>query len=229
MIIEFFSVNNIAFEVLGYSISWLELIGTIFNLACVILVARRNMLNWPMGLIAVVLFGILFYQINLYADMLEQVYYFTTGVIGWYTWAGIKKDGTDNKVTILTMSLKERAIWVAGIFAGGILMGLIVANIHHILPAQFPEPADFPFLDSITTTGAFAAQYLMIRRKLESWYLWIILDFIAVLLYWHKDVIFISLLNAILLINACYGWWDWRRYTEPTTPEPAAEPAKVAS
>lgn len=58
----FFDVNNTAFTLLGYQISWLELVGTIFNLACVILVARRNILTWPIGIIAVVLFGALFYS-----------------------------------------------------------------------------------------------------------------------------------------------------------------------
>ena len=70
----FFSVNTIAFTIPGYSISWLELVGTIFNLVCVILAARRNIWNWPIGLIGVMLFGVLFYQINLYADVFEQVY-----------------------------------------------------------------------------------------------------------------------------------------------------------
>ena len=80
MLSDFFSVTNIAFDVLGYQISWLELSGTIFNLAAVILAARRNILTWPIGIIGVILFGFLFYQINLYADMAEQVYYFITGV-----------------------------------------------------------------------------------------------------------------------------------------------------
>ena len=53
MITAFFSVNTIAFTILGYSISWLELVGTIFNLVCVILAARRNIWNWPIGLIGV--------------------------------------------------------------------------------------------------------------------------------------------------------------------------------
>ena len=55
----FFSVNTIAFTILGYSISWLELVGTIFNLVCVILAARRNIWNWPIGLIGVMLFFVM--------------------------------------------------------------------------------------------------------------------------------------------------------------------------
>ena len=96
MITAFFSVNTIAFTILGYSISWLELVGTIFNLVCVILAARRNIWNWPIGLIGVMLFGVLFYQINLYADVFEQVYYLITGISGWYLWARV---GTNKTLT----------------------------------------------------------------------------------------------------------------------------------
>ena len=81
-LLAFFDVNNIAFTLLGYPISWLEFVGTIFNLVCVLLVARRHILNWPIGLVGVVLFGVLFYQINLYADVAEQIYYFVTGIMG---------------------------------------------------------------------------------------------------------------------------------------------------
>ena len=98
MITAFFSVNTIAFTILGYSISWLELVGTIFNLVCVILAARRNIWNWPIGLIGVMLFGVLFYQINLYADVFEQVYYLITGISGWYLWARVGTNkNTDEK------------------------------------------------------------------------------------------------------------------------------------
>ena len=82
LVYAFFSVNTIAFEILGYPISWLELVGTIFNFVCVVLAARRNIWNWPVGLVGVVLFGILFCQINLYADVFEQVYYLITGITG---------------------------------------------------------------------------------------------------------------------------------------------------
>ena len=214
------------FIVLGYQISWLELSGTIFNLAAVILAARRNILTWPIGIIGVILFGFLFYQINLYADMAEQVYYFITGVIGWYLWAARTNSKDDhNKVTITTMPLSHNLMWVGAILVSGIALGLVIANIHLWLPAQFPTPADFPILDSITTTTAFAAQYLMMRRKLESWYLWIILDVIAVGLYWHKHVPFVAILYAIFLINAFYGWWDWKNHQN--TPEPTAHKQKI--
>ena len=189
----FFSVNTIAFTILGYSISWLELVGTIFNLVCVILAARRNIWNWPIGLVGVVLFGVLFYQINLYADVFEQVYYLITGISGWYLWARVGTNkNTDEKVLITTNSLRSNLYWVAGIAGASLLTGWIVSNLHIWLPTLFPEPASLPLLDAASTMTAFAAQFLMMRRK---------------------GVPFVALLYAAFLINAIYGWYTWRNNT----------------
>ena len=212
----FFSVNTIAFTILGYSISWLELVGTIFNLVCVILAARRNIWNWPIGLIGVMLFGVLFYQINLYADVFEQVYYLITGISGWYLWARVGTNkNTDEKVLITTNSLRSNLYWVAGIAGASLLTGWIVSNLHIWLPTLFPEPASLPLLDAASTMTAFAAQFLMMRRKLESWYLWIIVDIVAV-----------GLLYAAFLINAIYGWYTWRNNTAARANVKEAAPEK---
>ena len=203
----FFSVENIAFTWLDYQISWLELVGTIFNLAAVILAARKNIWTWPTGIVGVTLFGFLFYQINLYADMLEQLYYLITGFTGWYLWTRV---GTRAKeIPITTLTAKQLIAWLAGIMITGLSLGAAMTQIHLWLPTFFPEPADLPYLDSVTTMTAFAAQFLMMQRKLESSYLWLVLDVIAVGLYWYKDVPFVALLYFLFLINAVYGLKNW--------------------
>ena len=208
----FFSVENIAFTLLGYDISWLELVGTIFNLACVILVARRNIWTWPVGIVGVILFGILFYQVNLYADALEQVYYLITGVIGWYMWASLKNRGeNDDKVAITTNSFRVNLIWISTIAVFSAVTAYALTRVHVWMPVIFPEPADLPALDATTTIMSFAAQFLMMRRHLESWMLWIVVDIIAIGLYWHKEVPFVALLYVIFLINAIYGFISWRK------------------
>lgn len=208
----FFSVETTAFTLLEYQISWLELVGTLFNLACVILIARRNIWTWPVGIVGVILFGVLFYQINLYADMFEQVYYLITGVVGWYMWAQVKNHNqTDTKVAITTNTLRINLVWIGAIAAMSALTTWALTNIHVWLPGLFPEPADLPAIDAATTMMSFAAQFLLMQRKLESWMLWIVVDVIAIGLYWHKDVPFVALLYAVFLVNAVYGLISWRK------------------
>ena len=211
-LIAFLDVNNTFFTFLGYPISFLEFTGTVINLLCVILVARRNILTWPLGIVGVVLFGILFYQINLYADFFEQIYYFITSVMGWYMWAAVRRRSPEDKhISVERNSIKANIAWVAGITGVSVIATWALSNIHIWLPMLFPEPASLPALDATTTVMSFAAQYLMMKRKLENWYLWILVDVIAIWLYWYKEVPFIALLYVVFLFNAIYGWWAWKR------------------
>lgn len=209
LINQFFDINNTFFTILDYPISYLEFTGTIFNLVCVILAAKRKILNWPIGLIGVVLFGVLFYQINLYADFFEQIFYFITGVWGWYMWTRPTSKDKDKGALITTNTWRQNAYWLGGITAGSVALTYALTNIHLWLPTLFPEPASLPALDATTTVMAFAAQILMMQRKLESWYLWIIIDVIAVGLYWYKAVPFVAILYFLFLINAGYTYKVW--------------------
>lgn len=216
-LLAFFDVNNIAFTLLGYPISWLEFVGTIFNLVCVLLVARRHILNWPIGLVGVVLFGVLFYQINLYADVAEQIYYFITGIMGWYMWSNAKRDkATDDKVVVTRNSLLSNLVWLGAIAGVSVVATWALSNAHIWAPVIFPEPASLPAIDATTTIMSFAAQFLMMRRKLENWYLWIAVDVVAVWLYWYKGVPFVALLYLIFLFNAMYGLIAWKRIADQT-------------
>jgi nicotinamide mononucleotide transporter len=85
-ILEFLNVNNTFFTIFNYPMSYVEFFGTILNILTVWLLVKKNIWNWPVGIVAVVLFASLFYQLNLYADLLEQGYYFITGFVGWYLW-----------------------------------------------------------------------------------------------------------------------------------------------
>jgi nicotinamide mononucleotide transporter len=205
----FLSVNTIFFTILGYPISYLEFVGTLFTLAAVLLVWRRCIINWPVSIIGTILFGILFYQIQLYADFFEQTYYFITAFWGWYSWKTYQKNKDVEKVGITVNSKKMNLVWVAIIIAGTTLLSFILANINKWLPTLFPEPASMVVLDAGTTVMSFVATILMIRRRVESWVIWVIVDIIAIGLYWFKEVPFIALLYVVFLVIASAGLVDW--------------------
>src|SRR5688500_5723605 len=83
---EFFSVENIAFNVPGYPISYVELIGTVFGLVSVYYASKANIITWPTGIINEAFLFILFFQVQLYADMFLQIYFFAVTLYGWYRW-----------------------------------------------------------------------------------------------------------------------------------------------
>lgn len=205
---DLLSVNTVFFTVLGYPMSYLEFFGTLFNLACVILVIRKNIWTWPVGIVGVVLFGILFYQIQLYSDLVEQVYYFITGFYGWVLWSRIK----NKNILGIKRSTSTETLWTIGIIVvGTAVLGYLMSNIHVWFADIFPEPASFPYVDAGTTVMSFAAQFLMAHKRLENWWLWIAVDVVAIVLYAVKGVMFVSLLYAIFLVLATNGYFVWRK------------------
>ncbi len=211
--LSFFSIDTIFFTFMGYPMSYLEFFGTILNIWCVWLVSRNKILNWPVGIVAVVLFMVLFYQIQLYSDFIEQIYFLITVFYGWWLWSkhrkGKKQIALNERVVF--SSFNGRMIAGASVIVGTILLGLFMRDIHLIFPTVFVEPASFPFLDAFTTVMSFVATILMAHHRIESWILWIAVDVIGIWLYFVKDVKFVSLLYVIFLVLATKGLLNWIR------------------
>jgi nicotinamide mononucleotide transporter len=195
--------------------SYIEFFGTILNILCVWLVARNNILTWPIGIVAVVLFAFLFYQIQLYSDFFEQIYFIITGFYGWWVWIKLREKKKQNnvnesKITRLTLLGKIKTVVI--VILGTVAMGYFMSNIHNYFPSLFPIPASFPYLDAFTTIMSFTAQLLMAHKKIENWYLWIVVDVIGIGLYYVKGVVFVAILYMIFLGIATKGYFNWRRY-----------------
>lgn len=200
------SIENIAFTILGYELSWIELIGTIAGLLCVWLASRNNILNWPLGLINVSLFFYLFFQIHMYADMGLQVYFFITGIIGWVYWS--RQKGQLRKISTFSNGQRLGLLLVLGLST--LLIYYITSNLHTWYPRTFSEPASYPFWDSVTTTLSIAGNLLLAFRVLENWMLWIVVNVISAILYYFKGVYFVSIEFVIFLgiaILGLYAWW----------------------
>ncbi len=203
-------INNVMFTVWDYPMSYVEFIGTALNIWCVYLASRAKLLNWPVGILASLLFFALFYQIQLYSDMGEQLYFILTGFYGWWMW--LKLGSRREQAPSIGRNTGEgNLIYMIVIAVGTLLLMRFMQNIHFYLPALFPEPASYPFWDAFTTVMSFVATILMARGKVECWYLWILVDVIGVWLYSTKGVRFIALEYVIFLVLATRGLFDWRR------------------
>lgn len=209
--IGFLSVDNIAFTILGYPLSYVELLGTVLYLWSVWLIVHRQVLTWPVGILSVLLYMALFYQIRLYADAMEQVYYLIVSIYGWLHWGKSPAAITGQRVIVRFSLPGEIARWIIVVGVLSILTGLLISRLHQFLPGVFPEPASFPYLDALTTVMSFVAMWLMARKRIESWVYWIIVDVIAIGLYFVKDVWFVSLLYVVLLIMAINGLMAWSK------------------
>ncbi|NUO00845.1 MAG: nicotinamide mononucleotide transporter [Saprospiraceae bacterium] len=203
---HFFDIANIAVKILGYPISYVELFGTLFGLASVYFAAKANILTWPTGIVNEFFLFILFFQVQLYADMFLQVYFFAVTLYGWQKW-GTKT--LENKITAI--SLSNRIILAAIILSGTMASGFLFTNIHVYFPAYFKIKAAYPFADSFVMVSSIVATVLLAKKKIETWYLWIAVDVVCVGLYFKKGIYFLSLEYLIFLGMASFGLIYWRK------------------
>lgn len=175
----------------------LEWAANIATAICIFLAGRNNVHTWWTGIIACILFMFLFYEWKLYADAKLQVFFVITGIIGWYGW--IK---TPNKpalaVTHTGWDEQTTAIFVT-----------LVAYLGYTMVLVNYTDAVAPFWDSAVLFFSINAQLLMMRRKVESWPLWLIVNTIAVPLFASRELYLTSFMYSLFWLNAVYSWWYW--------------------
>lgn len=209
----FFNHESIFFSFLGYSMSYLEFFGTLAGGVAVWLSAKGNIWSWSIGIVNVVLFFFLFYQIQLYPDMFLQVFFFITNLLGWWRWAH-PRQGEEDRLRQLRVSwMKRRTIVIisVSIIMGTVAFGLLASSLHTLLPVLFPLPSAYPFLDSFVLASSIAATYLMVQKKVECWAVWILTDTAATGLYVTKGIYLVGLEYLIFCGIAAYGLWTWQK------------------
>ncbi|CAN5704323.1 nicotinamide riboside transporter PnuC [soil metagenome] len=208
-----FDVNTELFNLLGYSMSYIEFFGVLSGLIAVWLSAKAHIWNWPIGIANVILSFFLYYQVQLYPDMFLQVFFFITNMIGWWHWANPKPGEEDSKQELKVSYMKcgqlmlTIAIGIAGTFA----LGKFASNLHEWFPAVFSMPGAYPYTDSFIAVMSIITTFYMIQKKIECWVIWIIVDVVAAYLYYIKGVKFYSLEYLVFIFIAAYGLLHWIR------------------
>lgn len=201
-----FSIDYIVFGFMGYNMSLIELFGTTLGLFSVWFAARSNILTWPATILNTIAFFMVFYQVRLYSDMFLQLYFFAIAIYGWNYW---HKTFTENSKPVNRLSHKEWLTVTAVAIVGSASLGLFISNIHHLLPQLFPAPASFPYINAFSATLSVIANFLMARRKLENWLIWMLVDTICIAVYAANGILLMSLEYFILLVICIYGYRSW--------------------
>lgn len=199
-------VNNIAVHVLGYPVSYIEMIGTIFGFISVYYASKANVLTWPTGVVNEIALFVLFFQVQLYADMLLQIFFLVVTVFGWYSW-----NRKTVEVPVSRMSRSMVMLYFVVLLAGTIITGVAVQQFHRWMPAYFPLPATYPFGDAFVMVASMLATFLLAKKRIETWILWLTVDVVSVWLYIVKGVYFLSLEYILFLGLATFGLLQWRK------------------
>lgn len=196
---------------LGEPVTLVEVIGFVSGAACVWLVGRQNPWNWPVGLVQVVAYLMLFWTAGLFADALLQVVYLVLGLWGWWNWVRGRVPGTD-----LVVRRTTRQEWVWNVVLGVLGTGLLVLWLTRFTSSTVP------LADATTTALSLLATYGQARKLLESWWLWITADVIYVPLYLSKGLNLTAILYAGFLVLCVIGLRRWNADLAARRLEPVA-------
>lgn len=224
---DFFSTSNILVHIPlgtgGYDLSWIEAIGTIAGLLCIWLASLEKIANYAFGLINVTLFAVIFFQIQLYASLLLQLFFFVANIYGWYAWS---RQTSDNQqaLKIRWLPLPKLLGWGAAIVVAIALMTRYIdpvfafltrtavslmqgLGLNVVMPQLQPDA--FPFWDSCMMVLSIVAMVLMTRKYVENWLLWVIINVISVMIFARQGVYAMALEYAVLTLIALNGSWLW--------------------
>ena len=182
------------------SANLLEAIAVAFGIISVFLSVRQHIWSWPTALVNVALYFWLFHRVGLYSDMGLQVVYFALSLYGWYEWLYGGKGHTT-----LEVSRATPRIWF-GVLAAGVICWLVLGAITSRL-----RGAALPYVDAATTTTSLVAQWMMTRKILENWTIWIAVDVVYVGMFIFKHLYLTAGLYAVFLVLAALGHVEWKR------------------
>lgn len=179
--------------------SGLELFAATLGVIAVWLTVKQNSWCWPIGLVMVLLYSWIFFEVKLYSDMLLQVIYAALQLYGWWQWTRAGEACHGRQVSQL--DTQPMLLGLAGGAVGSLLLGAAMA--HWTDAAQ-------PWLDAALTGFSLVAQLWMAHKRIQCWPLWIALDVVFIGLFVYKGLYLTAALYGIFALLAVQGWREWR-------------------
>lgn len=183
----------------------LEIIGTLIGLVYLWLEYRASIYLWIASIIMPAVYLFVYYDAGLYADFGINIYYLLAAVYGWWVWKYGNKEKQGEELPITRM---PRGKWkmVAAMY---LVFQLLIAWIL----IRYTD-SNVPWCDAFTTALSMVAMWMLARKYLEQWLVWIVVDVVSVALYLYKGLFFTAGLYALYAIIAVYGYWNWKNMME---------------
>jgi len=190
-----------AFTLWASPISWLEIVAFVLSIAMVLCNFRVNPLAWPLAIVASALYGLLFASSRLYGEASLQLLFIMVAFWGWWQWLrGHGADGTPLRVHVLAPRARM-AIGALTLAAWPLLGWLLDRH----------TDSDVPYLDALPTVGSIAGQFLLGRKLVENWPVWVAVNVVSVGLFAFKALWLTVILYGIFAVLALAGWRTWQR------------------
>ncbi|HET7609758.1 MAG TPA: nicotinamide riboside transporter PnuC [Gammaproteobacteria bacterium] len=190
--------------------TWTETIGFALGAWCVWLIVKEHIWNWPVGIAQCAFYIVVFWRAGLYADALLQIVYIALGVLGWYWW--LRGGSARTALRIERVPAIALLPLVAVTVVGTGLLSAVLARATN---------STVPFWDALTTVLSLTAQFMLSRKWLENWYVWIAADVVYIGLYLYKGLLLTTALYAGFMALCVAGLLRWRGTMSSRTEVPA--------
>lgn len=187
---------------LWFKSDYIEIAGTIAGFIYIYFQIKEDILLWPFGLISSALFIYVYFNTKLYADMALYVYYVIVSIYGWIYWKKGREKTNEKKLPIVSPHTKT--FIVLFLIAAGLF-----AFIAYVLINHTDSPA--PYLDSFTTSLSIVGTWMLAKKILQHWLVWIIVDATSVGLYFYKEIYYVTTLFVVYTILAVVGYIAWKK------------------
>jgi len=195
---------------MNYFIDWglshkVELGGTVFGLIYVWFSIRQSLYTWPAGIITSLLYCWVFYDAKIYAGMGLQGYYLIISVYGWWSWSQGGQNNTGGEKLHVTFT--DSNLWIK-LF----ILNLLLIFVMYFLLGKTDSP--IPFGDAFTTSLSIIATWMLARKKIEHWLIWIFVDLASAALYLYRGLYPTVFLFLVYMVMAGIGFYEWHKETE---------------
>ena len=187
------------FQIGPFQTSFIELIAVAFGLVCVWCMKKESVWAFPIGIVNVLIYVYIFFVARLYANAAINGFFFIMSAYGWYNWT--RKDSTDNTLRISRCGGRELLV--------NALAAIVFFIIIRVVLIKYTA-TEIPSWDAATTAVYMVAQWMLSRKKIENWILWISADSVMIGLCAWEGLYFSSFQYLVFTIIAVLGFREWR-------------------
>ncbi len=183
----------------------IELLGAILGLLYIFFSIRQSILTWPTGLLTSIIYTYVFFKTGFYADMGLQVYYVVISVYGWYHWVKGAKSKNNIEHNELPVQKSSKKLVAKLAFSTAVIYIIIL-----IILLKFTD-STIPYMDSLTTAFSIVATWMLAKKYIEQWLVWIFVDLFSAGLYVYKNLWPTVILFVVYTAMAIVGYFEWKK------------------
>ena len=184
---------------------FVEILGTVAGLLYLWLEYRASIYLWVASIIMPALYLVVYYDAGLYADMAINIYYLVIALYGWAAWRygfSIRRGSQGHELPISHTPTKE---WLPLAVLTALLFVVIAQVLIHFTDSTVP------WADAFTTALSVVGMWMLARKYIEQWWVWMVVDVASVALYVYKDLHFTAVLYALYAVVAIFGYRKWKQ------------------